>query len=162
MALPKFWHMYRLTREPELTFSGQGMEICKVGLACSEKYGDKETQLYIDGTAFKKTATMLNTVQKGHRVMVFGKISTDSWQDKDTGAKRSKTVMIIESFEFIEPKQQGTGQQPQNNSGFQNQTQSGGYVQNQNPVNNFQKPPNDFQPTDQQGFQGPPDDDIPY
>jgi single-strand DNA-binding protein len=134
-----------MTREPELTFSGQGMEICKVGLACSEKYGEKETPLFIDGTAFKKTATMLNTVQKGHRIMVLGKISTESWQDKDNGAKRSKTVMIIESFEFIEPKQPGTGQQPQNNSGFQGQQYQQGF-----------QPPSDFK-------QGPPEDDsLPF
>lgn len=95
--------MFRLTREPELKYSQSNVALCKVGLACSEKYKDKETQLFIDGTAFGKTAEMLNGVQKGHRVFVHGKINTESWQGQD-GQKHSKTVMVIESFEFIEKR----------------------------------------------------------
>ena len=78
MALPKIQNVFRLTREPELKYAQSGTALCKVGLACSEKYKDKETQLFIDGTAFNKTAEMLNTVQKGHRVLVVGKINTGS------------------------------------------------------------------------------------
>lgn len=100
--LPKIQAVFRLTREPEFKISGQGTPVCKVGLACSEKYGDKETQLFIDGTAFKKTAEMLNQVQKGHRINVVGKINTESWENN--GQKHSKTVMVIESFEFIEKR----------------------------------------------------------
>ena len=122
--LPKIQQVFRLTREPELRYSGQGTPICKVGLACSEKYGDKETQLFIDGTAFKKTAEMLNQVQKGHRVFVSGKINTESWESN--GQKHSKTVMVIESFEFIEKRdnnaQQGY-QQPQQHTDYQHAPQ---------------------------------------
>ena len=118
--LPKISFLARLTRDPDLRFSASGMAVCKVGLACSEKYGDKETQLFIDGTCFKKTAEMIATVGKGQRVFVSGKISTDQWQDKQTGTNRSKTVMVIESFEFIESRDtsQNTSQQPaqQNNA----------------------------------------------
>lgn len=124
--LPKIQALFRLTRAPELRYSQSGTALCKVGLAASEKYGEKETQLFIDGTAFKKTAEMLNTVQKGHRVLVTGKISTESWQDQQ-GQNRSKTVMVIESFEFIEKResnaQQYVNQEQQHNPGYQSPQQ---------------------------------------
>lgn len=140
--LPKINHVFRLTREPELRISQTGVSICKVGLAASEKYSDKETQLFIDGTAFKKTAEMLNTVQKGQRVFVSGKLQTDSWVDQ-SGQKQSRTTMIIEQFEFIEkrdaaPQAQQSYQEPQSSGqaynqprNIQEQPQGGGeYIDN--------------------------------
>lgn len=133
MGLPKFTHMYRLTREPELSFSQSGMAICRIGLACSEKYGEKETQLFIDATAFKKTAEMLATVKKGHRVLITGKIETQSWQDQQSGQNRSKVCMIVDNFEFVEPKEQGQQSQhpQQERPGFNN------FQQQQQPINQY-------------------------
>ena len=145
MALPKVSFLARMSRDTQLQYSGSGVAFCKVGLVCSEKYQDKETSLFIDGTCFKKTAEMIATIPKGKRVFVIGKIQTESWDDKQSGQKRSKTTMIIESFEFIEPRQdqnQNTGFQNQNpvnngfsnnNSGFQNNTQT---MNNSNQGNN--------------------------
>ena len=151
MSLPKFGHMYRLTRDPEITISQSGLSICKVGLACSEKYGDKETQLFIDVTAFKGTADALSKVQKGHRIHAYLKLQTDSWVDQTSGQKRSKNVAILDSFEYIEPKsdnQQSAGQhnyqQPQN-GGLQAPPQhSGGYQQQR--AGGHQSPSDDYIP----------------
>lgn len=137
--LPKISFLARLTRESETRATAEGMCITKVGLACSEKYGEKETVLFIDGTAFKKTAEMIAQVGKGQRVFVTGKLQTDQWQDAESGQKRSKISMIIESFEFIEPKDQN---QQQQNSGAQQQ--QGGFNQNQ-PNNNQQQQQGGFQ-----------------
>jgi single-strand DNA-binding protein len=148
MGLPRISFLARLTRQSETSYTGSGMCITKVGLACSEKYKDKESVFFITGTAFNKTAEMIAQVNKGQRVYVNGKIQTDRWEDKNSGEKKSATSMIIENFEFIEPKQDNQQQnqdfqQPQNNGqrqGFQSQ-----------------------QPQSSQGgFQGPPDDSIPF
>ena len=144
--LPKISFLARLTRESETFATNEGMCITKVGLACSEKYGEKETVLFIDGTAFKKTAEMIAQIGKGQRVFVTGKLQTDQWQDSESGQNRSKISMIIESFEFIEPKDQS--QQPQN-SGAQQQD---GFNQRQ-PNNNQQ---GGFQQGKQQGQHGNP------
>ena len=110
--LPKLNFMARLVREPETQYTQNGMAVCKVTLASSEKYKERETQCFIDATAFNKTAEFMSSVQKGHRVHVAGKLQTESWE-KD-GQKRSKISMIIESFEYVESKQQG-----QQNQGYQ-------------------------------------------
>jgi len=122
MSLPKIGFLARLTRESETSYTGSGMCITKVGLACSEKYKEKETVLFITGTAFNKTAEMIAQINKGQRVYVFGKLQTDQWEDKSTGQKRSQISMIIESFEFIEKKQDN---QQQNQGGFQQNNQQG-------------------------------------
>jgi single-strand DNA-binding protein len=104
--LPKITHIFRLTREPELKYTQSGTALCKVGLVASEKYKDKETTLFIDATAFGKTAEFLNNVSKGQRVFVTGRLQTDEWQDQ-TGQKRSKTTMTIENFEYVEKREAG-------------------------------------------------------
>lgn len=139
--LPKISFLARMSRDPEIKYGNSGTAFAKVGLVCSEKYGEKETTLFIDGTAFKKTAEMICNIPKGQRVYVTGKICTESWQDAQSGQNRSKIAMIIEGFEFVEPKQQG---QPQNNGlqnqnqGFQQQNQGGGFQQ-QPQSNGFQE-----------------------
>lgn len=144
--LPKFGHMYRLTRDPETNFTGGGLQITKVGLACSEKYKEKETQLFIDAVAFGKTAEMFAGVKQGHRVFAYIKLQTEKWQDKNTGQNRYKISGIIESFEFIEPKDKGQGNQgyqPQQQQGYQN-AGGGGYQQPQsNQQGNFVGSPPD-------------------
>ena len=112
--LPKITHIFRMARDPEIRYSPDQTAIASIGLVCSEKYGDRETTLFIDAVAFKKTAEMIATVKKGQRVFIFGKLKTDTWQDKATGKNRSKQSIIIDSFEFIEPKEY------QNNSGQYN------------------------------------------
>lgn len=163
--LPRLGFLARLTRDSEVMTTQGGMVVCKLGLACSEKYKEKETKLFITGTAFGKTAEFISSIQKGQRVFVFGKIQTEEWADSSTGEKRSKTAMIIESFEYVEPRQN----QGQQNNGFQNQNQGfqqqpqqqNGFQNNQNQQNNGGFQGN--QPGGNAGFQGPPDDsDIPF
>lgn len=142
--LPKISFLARMSRAPELSFTQNGIAVCKIGLACSEKFKEKESTLFIDATAFKTTAEMISKIGKGERVFVSGKLKTDTWQDKTTGQNRSKITLLVESFEYVEKKQQagqqqgyqqkqGTGQQV-NSQGFQQQgfppQQHGGFHQN--------------------------------
>ena len=101
--LPKITHLFRLTREPELRYSQSGTALCKIGLVASEKYKDKENTIFIDATAFGKTAEMINNVQKGQRIFVTGRLQTEEWQDNN-GQKRSKISMTIENFEYVEKR----------------------------------------------------------
>jgi len=93
--------LFRLTRDMEITQTSSGMAIGKLGLACSEKYKDKETVLFLDATSFGKQAEILNQYAgtKGTQIYLSGKLQTDSWTDKE-GNKKSKTVMIVEGFEY--------------------------------------------------------------
>jgi len=123
--LPKLTMMARLTADPELRYLQDGKAVCNINLACSEKYGEKETQLFIDATAFGKTAEFLNNVTKGQRVYVSGKIKTDQWMDQNN-QKRSKICMVVESFEYVEKRDN------QQQGGYQQQQQPQSYTQGTN------------------------------
>jgi len=116
--LAKVNGLFRLTRDAELIYGNSGTAILKLGLACSEKFKDKETQLFLDAVAFGKAAEILNqhAGSKGTQLFLSGKLETQSWQDQQ-GQKKSKVSMTIESFEFVGGKnqnQQPTAQPQQN------------------------------------------------
>ncbi len=93
--------MYRLTRDAELKYSQSGSAILKLSLAASEKFGEKETQLFIDATVFGKQAEIISQYagEKGTQIFISGKLQTESW-DKD-GVKQYKTSMVVEGFDFV-------------------------------------------------------------
>lgn len=137
----------------------------------------------------KQAETIARYMSKGSQIYVEGRIQTSQYE-KD-GITRYSTDIMANNFQFLGSKgnqsqsqgQQGGFQQPQNTGGYQqNQAaQQGGFQQPQNdfgqggvqqPQNDFgqgsaQQPQNDFgqggfqQPQDN-GFQSPPDDDIPF
>jgi single-strand DNA-binding protein len=110
MSLPKIIGVFRLTRDAELKYSNDGKPILKMGLASSEKFGDRETQCFIDATVFGKPAEIINQFagEKGTQIFLTGKLQTETWADKETGANRSKHSMIVESFDFVGGKKDDT------------------------------------------------------
>ena len=114
MSLAKINGLFRLTRDAELINTQSGSVIAKFGLACSEKYKDKETQLFLDAVAFGKTGEIISQYagSKGSQIYLSGKLQTETWQDNATGQNRSKVSMTIESFDFVsngnKPQQQYT------------------------------------------------------
>jgi len=117
MSLCKVNGLFRLTRDAELKYSQDGKPILKIGLACSEKFGDKETQLFIDATVFGKQAEIINewAGTKGTQIFLSGKLQTEQWVDQQSGEKRSKISMIVEGFDFVsKPKDSGDNDRSQN------------------------------------------------
>jgi single-strand DNA-binding protein len=118
--LAKVQGLFRLTRDAELRYSNNGSAILKLGLACSEKFKDKETQLFLDAVAFSKPAEIINQYSgaKGSQLFLCGKLETQQWEDQQ-GQKRSKVSMTIESFEFVGSRD--NNQQPQQSQQQYNQ-----------------------------------------
>jgi len=117
MSLPKICGLFRLTRDSELRISSSGKNILKMGLACSEKYADSETQLFIDATVFGKQAEIISQYagEKGTQIFISGKLQTEQWTDQQSGEKRSKISMIVEGFDFVsKPKDSGDNDRSQN------------------------------------------------
>jgi single-strand DNA-binding protein len=91
-----------ITREPELKFLGSGNAAVKFSIAVNKRRKGKdgeyeESTSFFDVQAYGTLAENLaNSVQKGNRVVVTGEIEQRSWDDKETGNKRS-TVEITAS-----------------------------------------------------------------
>jgi single-strand DNA-binding protein len=91
-----------LTRDPELRFTPNGTAVVSFGIAVNRNIqnktsGEWETQVdFFNVTAwFKLAENCAESLSKGDRVLVSGRLSQDSWEGKD-GQKRS-SVRIIAS-----------------------------------------------------------------
>ena len=86
----------RLTRDPELRYTGSGMAVCRLSVANTRYFrkkdgGKGEETDYIDATVWDKTAEWVGErLKKGRPLLIEGRLKTDQWEDKDSGQKRSK------------------------------------------------------------------------
>ena len=97
-----------LTRDPELRYTPKGTAIAKIGLAINRKWRSesgemKDETTFVDVDAFGKTAeTIGQYLKKGRPILIEGRLRYETWDDKTTGAKRSKLGVIMDSFQFID------------------------------------------------------------
>jgi single-strand DNA-binding protein len=97
-----------LTRDPELRYTPKGLAIAKLGLAVnrtwkSETGEAKEEVTFVDIDAFGKQAeTIGQYLKKGRPILIEGRLRLDQWDDKQTGQKRSRLGVVLESFQFLD------------------------------------------------------------
>lgn len=98
----------RLARDVEMKNTQGGMTIASVSVAVGSQWFDKTTQqkkedvAFIDVTAFGKLAEIVGQyARKGQQVLVAGRLKQESWNDKTTGQKRSKLVVVAEDFKMF-------------------------------------------------------------
>jgi single-strand DNA-binding protein len=107
-----------LTRDPELRYTPKGLAIAKIGLAINRKWTNeagelKEEATFVDVDAFGKQAETLGQyMRKGSPILIEGRLRLDQWDDKQTGQKRSKLGVVVESFQFL-----GAGQRTEGGPG---------------------------------------------
>ena len=86
----------RLTADPEVKTVGQdSTQVCNVSIATDDGWGDKKKPIFLDCTSWGKTAEMIGKLHKGSPVIVEGRIRMDVWEDKNTGASRTKLAMTV-------------------------------------------------------------------
>lgn len=102
--------MGHLTRTPESKVLPNGTELCEFGLASNRKFGEREEVLFIDCTAFGKTANVIQEhFTKGKPIFLEGRLRMDSWEDRNGGGKRTKISVVVDNFQFIGGKSDGGG-----------------------------------------------------
>ena len=97
-------------RPIELRYLPSGSAVAKTGLAVNRTWKDKTTgekkdeTMFIDIVIYSKLASIANQYMlKGKKVLVEGRLVLEQWQDQ-SGQKRSKHVLAVESFQFLESK----------------------------------------------------------
>ena len=105
-----------LTRDPELRATGSGMSVLKMGVAVNDRRKNpqsgewEELPNYIDVVVFGTRGESLSRfLSKGAKVAVEGKLRWSSWEDKDSGAKRSKIEVVADDSEFMSARGEGGG-----------------------------------------------------
>lgn len=97
-----------LTRDPEIRYTPKGTAVAKVGIAVSRKWKtesgeQREETCFVDVDAFGRQAEVLGQyLTKGRPLLVEGRLKLDEWEDKNTGKKRSRLGVVLESFSFLD------------------------------------------------------------
>lgn len=91
-----------LTSDPELKFLTGGSAKLEFSIACNEYWNDKdgerqEKTSYFDIVAWRNLAEDgANILEKGMSVVVVGRMEQQTWEDKETGAKRSRVQVLAD------------------------------------------------------------------
>ncbi|HXG46869.1 MAG TPA: single-stranded DNA-binding protein [Methylomirabilota bacterium] len=102
-----------LTRDPELRYTPNGKAVAKLGLAInrtwtSETGERREEVTFVDVDAFGRQAEVIaQYMRKGRPLLVEGRLKLDQWDDKQTGQKRSRLGVVLESFSFLDSNRAG-------------------------------------------------------
>lgn len=106
MNLNKLQLAGRLTRDPELRYTPKGVAVVELGLAINErvKKGDEwvDEPLFVDITVWGSTAENAQKyLTKGRGIYADCRLKLDTWEDKQSGQKRSKLKVVAESIQFL-------------------------------------------------------------
>lgn len=94
--------MGRLTRDPEVRTTSTGKTITSFSLAV-DRGGQEDAADFFDVTAWEKLGELVSQyLSKGRRCLVQGRLRQDSWDDKETGKKRSKVEVVATDVTFLD------------------------------------------------------------
>tara|TARA_B100000029_G_scaffold486656_1_gene541246 strand:- start:6230 stop:6694 length:465 start_codon:yes stop_codon:yes gene_type:complete len=142
-----------LTRDPELRHIPSGTAVTDLGLAVNRTWTDRNTNqrneetTFVDVTCWGRTAEIAcEYLRKGRPVLVEGRLQMDEWNDRETGAKRTKLKVVCDNMQMLGSRNEGnSGGGGGGGASYQPPPQSDGPQQPaSNPVVN------------------PPDDEVPF
>ena len=134
-SVNKVFLLGNVGKDPEIRSTGGGTMVASFTLATSDRFQDQQGN-WQDRTewhnlkAFKRTAEIVRDyVKKGSKLCIEGKITTNSWDDKETGQKRYRTEIIVNDLSLLSAREDGGAG-------------AGGYSRQQGASGNFdQRPP---------------------
>ncbi len=107
--------MGNLTRDPEIKYTPKGTAIAAFGLAINRSYttegGEKREEVtFVDCEAYARVAEIIGEYcKKGRPLYVEGRLKLDSWDDKQSGQKRSKMKIVVESIQLLGGREDAGG-----------------------------------------------------
>src|ERR1700730_5685016 len=102
-----------LTRDPEIRYTPKGSAVCDLGLAVNRVYtldsGEKREEVtFVDVVLWARLAEIAGEyLKKGRPVFIEGRLQLDTWDDKQSGQKRSKLRVIGETMQLLGSRPSG-------------------------------------------------------
>lgn len=101
--------MGRLTRDPESRTTPSGKTVTSFSLAVDRLGSDGEADFF-EITAWEKLGDLVSQyLSKGRRALVQGRLRQDSWEDKETGKKRSNVNVVATDVTFLDSANSSEG-----------------------------------------------------
>ena len=122
-------------KDPEVKFLPSGLPVANLTLATSDRFKDKAGE-WQDRTewhnvvAYARTAEIIRDyVKKGNKIYVEGRLTTRSWDDKDTGKKVYRTEIVVNDVTLLSGRGENDGDRSskQSEGGYNQQPSNGGY-----------------------------------
>jgi len=92
----------RLTADPEIRYTQAGKAIASFNLANGRRYKNQSSE-YVEDTSFIGCTTfgqsaefMGQYIRKGQAILVQGRLKQETWEDRQTGKKQSKTKVLVD------------------------------------------------------------------
>jgi single-strand DNA-binding protein len=104
-----------LGKDPEIRSTPSGVMVASFSLATADRQKDAQGN-WQDHTewhnlkAFNRTAEVVRDyVKKGSKLYIEGKITTNSWEDKETHQKRYRTEILVNDLIMLDSRGEGAG-----------------------------------------------------
>jgi single-strand DNA-binding protein len=113
-------------KDPEVKFLPSGQAVANFGIATSETYKDKsgsqqERTEWHNVVAYGKVGEIVRDyVKKGAKLYVEGRLTTRSWDDKDSGKKVYRTEVVVDQLVLMSGREAGEGSGNSNYGGGNN------------------------------------------
>lgn len=92
----------RLTRDPEQRTTASGKNVVSFSIAVDRQSQDDQADFF-NITAWDKLGDLvMQYLSKGRRVLIQGRLRQDSWEDKDTGKRQSRTEVTASDVTFLD------------------------------------------------------------
>ena len=150
-----------LTRDPQVRYTPGGTAVAELGLAVNRTWFDQKTNsrrdetTFVDVTLWGRQAEVAGEyLAKGRQVLIEGRLQLDTWDDKETGQKRSKLRVVCENMRMIGGRGDGSrGDSPRGVGGRgEGGRGSRADVESQASTDDYQEAPPG----------SPPDDEVPF
>jgi single-strand DNA-binding protein len=110
------------TRDPEVRYTPKGTAVADIGMAMNRYFSSdggerREETTFVDVTLWGRQAEVAGEyLKKGRPVYIEGRLQMDSWDDKNTGQKRTKLKIVGEQMQLLGSREGGGGSGPQQRS----------------------------------------------
>ena len=106
MAYNRVVLLGNLTRDPETRSTNTGQSVTAFSIAVNDawvKDGERQERTnFIECEAWAgRGETIAKYFSKGRQILVEGRLRQDSWEDKETGKKRSAIRVVVDGFSFV-------------------------------------------------------------
>jgi single-strand DNA-binding protein len=105
MSLNTIHLVGRAGRDPEVKYFESGGVVCKFTLAVNRRSRDSEPD-WFDVEIWDRTAQIAaDYVRKGSLIGITGSLKFEYWDDRNTGAKRSKPIIRVTDLNLLGSRQ---------------------------------------------------------
>lgn len=122
-----------LGKDPELKYTPQGTAVTKFSMATNESFKDKQSGEWKERTEWHNIVCWQRTAEvaaeylkKGRKVYIEGRLTTRSWDDKETGQKKYMTEVVANDLVLLGDRGGSSGGGDSEHSGGARKSSGGG------------------------------------